>query len=85
LMGLELLSTEKKYKASVKKCDRSPTVLAEWIELKETLAKFQAERGNETSDEKGSDDMTSKAKASGSQTQAQCKPIGVLPQKLGGR
>jgi len=36
-------------------------VLAEWIELKETLAKFQAERGDETSDEKGSDDMTSKA------------------------
>jgi len=36
-------------------------VLAEWIELKETLAKFQAERGNETSADKGSDDMTSKA------------------------
>ena len=36
-------------------------MLAEWIELKETLAKFQAERGNETSDEKGSDDITSKA------------------------
>jgi len=38
-----------------------PTVLAEWIELKETLAKFQAERGNETSDDKGSNDTTSKA------------------------
>jgi len=39
-------------------------VLAEWIKLKETLAKFQgiqAERGNEISDDKGSDDMTSKA------------------------
>ena len=36
-------------------------MLAEWIELKETLAKFQAERGNETSDDKRSDDMTSKA------------------------
>jgi len=36
-------------------------LLAEWIELKETLAKFQAERGNETSDDKGSDDLTSKA------------------------
>jgi len=48
-------------KASFKKFERSPTVLAEWIELKETLAKFQAERGNETSDEKGSDDITSKA------------------------
>jgi len=31
--GLEL-------KASVKKFERSPTVLAQWIELKETLAKF---------------------------------------------
>jgi len=59
--GLELHSTEKRCKASVKKFERSPTVLAEWIELKETLAKFQAERGNETSDDKGSDDMTSKA------------------------
>ena len=37
------------------------SLLAEWIELKETLAKFQAERGNETSDDKGSDDMPSKA------------------------
>jgi len=37
-------------------------VLAEWIELKEALATFQSERGNETSDDKGSDDMTSKAK-----------------------
>jgi len=36
-------------------------MLAEWIELKETPAKFQAERGNETSDDKGFDDMTSKA------------------------
>jgi len=61
LKGLELPSTEKKCKASVKKFERSPTMLAEWIELKETLAKFQAERGNETSDNKGSDDMTSKA------------------------
>jgi len=32
-----------------------------WIELRETLAKFQAERGNETSGDKGSDDMKSKA------------------------
>ena len=59
--GLELPSTEKRYKASVKKFERSPTVLAEWIELKKTLAKFQAERGNETSDDKRSDDVTSKA------------------------
>ena len=35
--------------------------MAEWIELKETLATFQAERGNETSDDKGSDDMTPKS------------------------
>jgi len=62
--GLKLpsLATGRRCKASVKKFERSPTVLAEWIELKETLAKFQAERGNETSDDKGSDDMTSKAK-----------------------
>ena len=40
---------------------RAPTVLAERIELKETLAKFQAERGNDMSEDKGSDDMTSKA------------------------
>ena len=59
--GLELPSTEKKCKVSVKKFGRSPTVLAEWIELKEALKKFQAERGNETSDDKGSDDITSKA------------------------
>ena len=41
--------------------ERSQTALAEWIEVKKTLAKFQAERGNETSDDKGSGDMTSKA------------------------
>jgi len=59
--GLELTSTERRCKVSVKKFERCPTVLAEWIELKETLAKFQAERGKETSDDKGFDDMTSKA------------------------
>jgi len=44
--GLELPSTERRCKASVtvKKFERSPTVLAEWIELKETFAKFHAER-----------------------------------------
>ena len=41
-------------------------MLAEWIEPKETLAKFQAERGNETSDNKGSDDMTHKRKSDAS-------------------
>jgi len=59
--SLELPSTDNRCKASVKKFQRSPTLLAEWIELKETLAKFRAERGNETSDDKVSDDMTSKA------------------------
>jgi len=59
--GVELPSTEKRCKASVKEFERSPTVLAVWIELRETLAKFQAERGNETSGDKGSDDMKSKA------------------------
>jgi len=46
--GLELLSTERRCKASVKKFKCSPTVLAECIELQETLSKFQSERGNET-------------------------------------
>ena len=59
--GLELPSIERRCKASVNKFARSPTVLAEWIELKETLAKFQAERGKETSHDKASDDMPSKA------------------------
>ena len=35
--GLELPSTERRCKASVKKFERSPTVLAEWIELKKHL------------------------------------------------
>ena len=60
--GLELPSTERRCKASVKKFERSPTVLTEWIELKETLAKFQAERGNK---------KYQKPSASTNQTQAQ--------------
>jgi len=52
--GLELPSTERRFKASVKKFERSPTLLAEWIDLRETFSNFQAERGNETSDDKGS-------------------------------
>jgi len=52
--GLELPSTDRRCKASVKKFKRSPTVLAEWIALKETLATFQAVRGKETSDNKES-------------------------------
>jgi len=59
--GLELPSTERRCKVSVKKFERSPTVLAEWIQPKESLTKFQAETGKETSDDKGSGDMTSKA------------------------
>ena len=51
--GLELPSTERRCKleASVKKFECSPTVLVEWIELKETIAKFQAEICKETSDD----------------------------------
>jgi len=67
--GLELPSTERRCKASVKKFERFPTLLAEWIELKETLAKFQAERDNETSDDKGS--RHQKPNASGNQMRAQ--------------
>jgi len=59
--GPGLQSAERRCKASVKKFERSSTVLDAWIELEETLAKFQAERDNETSDDKGSDDMTAKA------------------------
>jgi len=32
----------------------------QWIQVKKAFAKFQAARGNETSDNKGSDDTTSK-------------------------
>jgi len=59
--GLEPPSTARRCKVSVKNFERSPTALAEWIELKEILAKFQAESGKKTSDDKGSDDITSKA------------------------
>ena len=59
--GHDLSSSERECKASVKKIERSPTAWAEWIEQKETLTKFQAERGKKTSDDKGSDDMTSHA------------------------
>jgi len=55
--GFELSSC----KASVKRIENSPSALAEWIELKETLANFQAERDKKTSDDNGSDDITSKA------------------------
>ena len=41
--------------------ERSPMAWAKSIELKETFAKFQSERGKKTSDDNGSDDMISKA------------------------
>jgi len=60
--GLGLTSTKRRCsRASVKKFERSPMVLSEWIERKDTLAMFQAERGKETSDNKSSYDMASKA------------------------
>ena len=79
--GLELLSTERRCKASVKKFERSPTVLAEWIELKETLAKFQAERGKETSEDTGSDDMTSKAEC---KWKSDASPVQFCRRRLAG-
>jgi len=59
--GLEPSSTEWWCKSSVKKFQHSQTAWAESIELKEPLAKFKAARGKNTSDDKGSNDMTSKA------------------------
>jgi len=79
--GLELPSTEKRCTASVKKFECFPTVLTEWIELKETLAKFQTERGNETSDDKGSDDMTSKA---GRKRKSDASPVEFCRRSLAG-
>ena len=58
--GPDLSSTEKRYKESVKKFEWYPTAWAEWNELEEFFAKFQASRGKETSDDNGSDNMTSK-------------------------
>jgi len=62
--GLELSSTESLdgTKRVSKKIERSLKVWSEWIELKETLAKFQAERGNK---------KYQKPSASTNQTQAQ--------------
>jgi len=54
------------------------------MDLKETLAKFQAERGNETSDDNGSDDMTSKAERK-QKSDASPVEFSKLPQKLGVR
>ena len=56
---------------------RSPTAWAEWIELKETLASFQAARGKEMLDNKGSDDAMmwhqKQPNANGSQMQVQSR------------
>jgi len=58
-------------------------VLAEWIELRETLAKFPAESGKETPDdkEKGSDDMTSKAE---SKRKSDASPVKFCSRSLAG-
>ena len=58
--GLELSSTERRCNLSVKKFERFTTTWAE-SHGKETLAKFQTARGKETSDDKRSDNVTSKA------------------------
>ena len=59
--GLELSPAERRCQAIVKRFERFPTTWAEWIELKEYFAKFQAARGNERSDDKSFNDVTSKA------------------------
>jgi len=51
--------------------ERCSTVWAESIVLKDTLAKFQAARGKQTSDDEELNDMTSKPNASGNRMQAQ--------------
>jgi len=79
--GLELPSTDRRCNPSVKKFECFSTVLSEWIELKETLANIQSESGKETSDETGSDDMTSKAE----RKRKSDAFSGVLQQKLGWR
>ena len=54
-------SSHNQQREGAKRSSRNSSAWAEWIELIETLAKFQAERGKETSDDKGSNDITSKA------------------------
>jgi len=73
--GLDLLSTEKRCKASVERFECSPTVWAEWTELKENLAKFQAETGKQTSDDKESDDMISKAAKAERKRKSDASPV----------
>jgi len=64
--GPKLPSTGKRCRSSVKKFERCPTVLAEWIELKETLANIQAWEARRR---QGSNDQT--PNESRNQTQAQ--------------
>jgi len=78
---LKLPSTERRCKASVKNFERSPAVWAKWVELKETFAKFQAERGKDTSDDKGSDGVTSKAERN---RKSDARPVELLPHSLAG-
>jgi len=59
--GIELSSIQRRCKASVEKFEHSPTAWAEWIEVKETLSMSQAARGKETSEQKGSNNVLSKA------------------------
>jgi len=56
-------------------------VLAEWLELKEALTKFQVERGNETSDDKRSDDMTSEAER---KRKSEASPVEFCRRSLAG-
>jgi len=56
-------------------------LMQEYLNLVETLAKFQAERGNETSDDKGSDDMTSKAER---KWQSDASPVEFCRRSLAG-
>jgi len=80
---LGLPSTKRRCKASVEKFERSPTVWAAWIELKETLVKFQAQRGKKTSVDKGSDDMTSKAERLGKH-KSDASPVQFCRRSLAG-
>jgi len=71
-------------KVSVKKIEYSPSVWLEWIELKETLAKFQAERGKQTSNDSGSDDMVSNAKRKWKSRKSNASPVEFCRRGLAG-
>jgi len=67
--------------ASIKKFERSSKEWAEWIDLKKSLAKFQAERCKEMSDDKGSDDHTTSEVERKRKSEA--SPLEVLLQNFG--